>query len=45
MAAGGNESLIHVDFMFGSGEMDVDGVLENGKIEPLMRNGEWAFEL
>lgn len=45
MAAGGNESLIHVDFMFGSGEMDVDGVLEDGTIEPLMRNGEWAFEL
>ena len=44
MAAGGNESLVHVDFMFGSGEMDVDGVLEDGTIEPVMRKGEWAFE-
>ncbi len=44
-AAGGNESMVHVDFMFGSGEMDVDGVLEDGNREPLMRSGEWAFTL
>ncbi|MFW9877976.1 MAG: aminopeptidase [Candidatus Thorarchaeota archaeon] len=44
MAAGGNDSLIHLDFMIGSGEMDVDGILENDTIEPLMRNGEWAFK-
>ena len=44
MAAGGNVSLVHVDFMFGSGEMDVDGYLKDGTIEPVMRKGEWAFE-
>jgi aminopeptidase len=44
MAAGGNESLVHVDFMFGSGEMDVDGVMADGSSEPVMRAGEWAFE-
>jgi aminopeptidase len=40
--AGGNRSAIHVDFMIGSGEMDVDGVHESGSAEPLMRSGEWA---
>ena len=40
--AGGNRSAVHVDFMIGSGELDVDGVLANGATEPLMRKGEWA---
>jgi aminopeptidase len=40
--AGGNKSAIHVDFMIGSGELDVDGVSSNGKAEPLMRSGEWV---
>ena len=43
--AGGNDSLIHVDFMFGSGEMDVDGLMSDGATEPVMRAGEWAFDL
>ncbi|MFX1317262.1 MAG: aminopeptidase [Promethearchaeota archaeon] len=43
MVAGGNTSLIHIDFMIGSGGMDVDGILENGTSEPIMRKGEWAF--
>jgi aminopeptidase len=41
-ASGANSSLIHVDWMIGSGEMDIDGVLPDGSAEPLMRNGEWA---
>lgn len=41
LASGANGSLIHVDWMIGSGEMDVDGVLQDGAIEPLMRRGEW----
>ena len=45
MAAGGNNSLIHLDFMIGSGEMDVDGILEDKTAEPIMRNGEWAFDV
>jgi aminopeptidase len=40
--AGGNRSGVHVDFMIGSGELDVDGVLADGTREPLMRKGEWA---
>ncbi|UCC20879.1 MAG: aminopeptidase [Promethearchaeota archaeon] len=45
MAAGGNNSLVHLDFMIGSEEMDVDGILDDETIEPLMRKGEWAFEV
>jgi aminopeptidase len=40
--AGGNESLVHVDFMIGSGEMDVDGVDSDGSTQALMRSGEWV---
>ncbi len=40
--AGGNRSAVHSDFMIGSAELDVDGVLADGTVEPLMRRGEWA---
>jgi aminopeptidase len=39
---GANESLIHVDWMIGSAQMDVDGVGASGAAEPLMRAGEWV---
>ncbi|MDQ0271533.1 aminopeptidase [Cytobacillus purgationiresistens] len=38
-----NESLTHVDFMIGSAEMDIDGITEDGKSEPVFKNGNWAF--
>ncbi len=41
-ARGANSSLIHVDWMIGSGAMNVDGIRANGVSEPLMRSGEWA---
>jgi aminopeptidase len=44
-AAGGNASLVHVDFMIGSGELDVDGITEVNAVEPVMRGGEWAFDV
>jgi aminopeptidase len=44
-AAGGNQSLIHEDFMIGSGEMDVDGITADGTVEPVTRRGEWAFKV
>lgn len=44
-AAGGNTSLTHVDFMIGSPEMDIDGIKADGAREPVMRSGEWAFEV
>ena len=42
-AAGGNNSLTHVDFMIGSGQMNIDGVTVTGDVEPVMRAGEWVF--
>jgi len=44
-AIGGNTSLIHIDCMIGSGDMDVDGVTASGATEPVMRGGEWAFDV
>lgn len=44
-AAGGNDSMIHEDTMIGSSEMDVDGIYADGAREPVMRAGEWAFEV
>jgi aminopeptidase len=41
-ALGANSSLIHVDWMIGSGAMDVDGITATGTSEPLMRHGEWV---
>ncbi|MFC7474671.1 aminopeptidase [Dankookia sp. GCM10030260] len=41
-AAGANRSLIHVDWMIGSAETDVDGLDAEGRAEPLMRRGEWV---
>jgi aminopeptidase len=41
-ALGANSSLIHVDWMIGSAEMDVDGIATDGEVEPLMRAGEWV---
>ncbi len=41
-ARGANRSLIHIDWMIGSGEVDVDGLAADGAEEPLMRRGEWV---
>lgn len=41
-AQGGNSSLIHIDWMIGSGEVDIDGVHTDGSRVPVMRKGEWA---
>ena len=45
ISAGGNVSLNHVDFMIGSPKMDIDGVHKDGTREPIMRQGEWAFDV
>ncbi len=45
VAQGGNKSLIHTDFMVGSAEMNIDGIRADGTSEPVMRGGEWAFEV
>ncbi|MFO7570979.1 MAG: aminopeptidase [Gaiellaceae bacterium] len=36
-----NISLVHVDFMVGSPEVDVDGITRDGDVVPLLRQGDW----
>jgi len=38
-----NKSIVHVDFMIGSAETDIDGVRPDGTVDALFRGGEWAF--
>lgn len=40
---GVNASITHNDFMIGSAEMDIDGILADGTVVPVFRGGEWAF--
>ncbi|MDQ0231344.1 aminopeptidase [Metabacillus malikii] len=40
---GVNSSITHVDFMIGSADMDIDGILEDGTREAIFRKGTWAF--
>jgi aminopeptidase len=42
-AAGGNSSQVHMDFMIGSRNLDIDGVTADGHREALMRKGLWAI--
>ena len=42
-AKGINDSIIHVDFMVGSKELNVTGYTRDGKAVPVLRNGNWAI--
>lgn len=42
LKAGANTSKIHVDWMIGSPEVEVDGILTNGERKPLMRGQDWV---
>ncbi len=39
---GGNTSMIHIDWMIGSKNIDVDGLHVNGSSTPIFRSGEWV---
>lgn len=39
---GGNASLIHIDWMIGSNEIDIDGIAPDGSKVAVFRKGEWA---
>src|SRR5215472_11613145 len=41
-AQGGNQSLIHIDWMIGSDQTDIDGLHADGRRVPVFRKGEWA---
>jgi aminopeptidase len=38
-----NRSAIHVDFMIGSPEVDVDGITREGDRVPVLRGGDWQL--
>jgi aminopeptidase len=41
-AQGGNSSLIHVDWMIGGPQTEIDGITASGSRVPVFRGGEWA---
>ncbi|MCF8566743.1 aminopeptidase [Alicyclobacillus tolerans] len=41
-AHGLNESIMHVDFMIGSDQLNIDALTQDGKTQPVFRNGKWA---
>ena len=41
-ARGGNKSLIHIDWMIGSDQTEIDGIHAGGRRVPVFRKGEWA---
>ncbi len=43
LAAGGNVSNTHVDFMVGSEDLSIIGVTEDGTEINIFKNGNWAF--
>jgi aminopeptidase len=42
---GANESIVHVDFMIGSADMDIDGITNDGRTIPLFRKGAWVHPI
>ncbi len=40
---GMNTGTVHVDFMIGSKEMNIDGIKQDGTVVPIFRNGDWAI--
>jgi aminopeptidase len=40
---GANQSLVHVDFMFGSHDMEIVGEKANGEKVTIFKNGNFAF--
>ena len=41
--AGANHSMTHVDFMFGSEDMHIDGIKKDGTLIPIFRNGNFVL--
>ena len=42
-ALGINDSMIHVDFMIGTEDLNIDAKTRDGRTVPVFRNGNWAF--
>lgn len=43
LALGCNDSLTHVDFMFGTADMSIVGYRDDGTSVQVFENGDWAF--
>ncbi|MCL2199812.1 MAG: aminopeptidase [Defluviitaleaceae bacterium] len=43
IAAGGNDSLVHVDFMFGTSDMNIWGIAADGTETHFYQDGEFVF--
>lgn len=41
-AKGVNDSMIHVDFMFGTDDLEIDGLTKNGQRVAIFRKGTWV---
>lgn len=39
-----NDSMVHVDFMIGSEQMNIDGLLADGTKERIFENGTWSHQ-
>ncbi len=42
-ALGVNDSMVHVDFMIGCADLNIDAITRDGKHIPIFRDGNWAF--
>jgi aminopeptidase len=42
-AHGANDSAQHVDFMFGTKELNADGIRDDGSTVPVFRHGNFVF--
>ena len=38
-----NDSMVHVDFMIGSEDLNIDAITHGGETVPVFRGGNWAF--
>lgn len=39
---GANQSIVHVDFMIGTKDLDITGIKKDGTKVPVFKNGDWA---
>ena len=42
-ALGVNDSMVHVDFMIGTADLNIDAITRDGRTVAVFRNGNWAF--
>jgi aminopeptidase len=41
--AGINDSLVHLDFMFGTADLEIEGMTSDGRTVPIFRNGNFVL--